>query len=313
MPVLLVLLVLVSLEAVLQAASLLVRSRTSAVVPAADVVILCIGDSHTYGADPEESYPALLQRHLDEAAPGRFAVVNLGVPGMNTSQMLARLPLQVARYAPDLVIAWAGANNAWNATGRDGEGASWLETAESAAMHSRLYRLVRVLLHDGAIHRAARSDGVGQTAARSDCAEGECDEPRTVWSLGEAGELDVVEHRPREEGRDDARQEASVHRDYTAVADWLAGAGIPFIVIRYPLELHPTASANRAIDRVARERSVPVLRADEPIARLTGRDRFYAWGNHPNPAMYREVARDLLPLVDAAVGLRGDAVRAAGR
>jgi len=42
-------------------------------------VVLCVGDSHTYGVMVEEAeaYPARLDRFLDEQVPGRFAVVNL--------------------------------------------------------------------------------------------------------------------------------------------------------------------------------------------------------------------------------------------
>jgi hypothetical protein len=61
-------------EAVLQAASLLVGDRAGHWRPGASVRILAIGDSHTYGSSiaGDQSYPAQLQRLLDEDAPARF-------------------------------------------------------------------------------------------------------------------------------------------------------------------------------------------------------------------------------------------------
>jgi len=46
-------------------------------------IILCLGDSVTYGygVDDEHTYPAELQRALDRRFPGRYAVLNAGVDG----------------------------------------------------------------------------------------------------------------------------------------------------------------------------------------------------------------------------------------
>ena len=66
-------------EVILQLASIFAPDRTSPWREGASERILCIGDSHTYGAGVErdESYPAQLQRVLDGLAPGRYAVMNL--------------------------------------------------------------------------------------------------------------------------------------------------------------------------------------------------------------------------------------------
>jgi hypothetical protein len=56
--------------------------------------ILCLGDSHTYGVlyTAEQSYPGHLQALLDLRAPSRYRVLNLGLPGMNSAEIAARLP-----------------------------------------------------------------------------------------------------------------------------------------------------------------------------------------------------------------------------
>jgi lysophospholipase L1-like esterase len=83
--------------------------------------ILCVGDSSTYGlgsSDRERrSYPSQLQRILSSANASRVQVVNLGLPGINSSQALAVLESNLDRYRPNLVLACAGMNDPWNMTG----------------------------------------------------------------------------------------------------------------------------------------------------------------------------------------------------
>lgn len=114
--------------------------------PEGAIVILCVGDSHTYGAPlpASESYPAQLQERLREDYPGKdFWVINVGIPGANTSMVLSRLPAWLARYQPDIVLFWAGVNNAWNvAETPDDEGLAAL------LFRSRVYRLISRLRHD---------------------------------------------------------------------------------------------------------------------------------------------------------------------
>ena len=80
-------------------------------------VILCVGDSHTYGTSipRAHAYPAQLQTYLDRVDPeGRYTVVNRGVPGMNSSQVAHVLPSWLRQNRPDFVVVWVGSNNWWN-------------------------------------------------------------------------------------------------------------------------------------------------------------------------------------------------------
>lgn len=84
-----------------------------------DSRILCIGDSSTYGLGASNtdkfSYPAQLQALLNEKAHNRkFQVLNFGVPGMNSSQVLHRFRENLLEYKPDIVIAMIGINDPWN-------------------------------------------------------------------------------------------------------------------------------------------------------------------------------------------------------
>jgi lysophospholipase L1-like esterase len=84
------------------------RSKPPALqaVPAGSVV-LAIGDSitHGIGAAPEAAYPAQL------AELTGWKVINGGVPGDTSAQILARLPALLAEHRPTLVILSAGGND----------------------------------------------------------------------------------------------------------------------------------------------------------------------------------------------------------
>lgn len=74
-------------------------------------VILCLGTSLTagYGLDPEQAYPALLQRRID-AEGLRYRVVNAGVSGETSAGALQRIDWLLQRPVAVLVLE-TGAND----------------------------------------------------------------------------------------------------------------------------------------------------------------------------------------------------------
>lgn len=78
----------------------------SAVKPKGVFRIICIGGANTYGADvnDDETYPAVLERELNAALPGKYEVWNAGVNAYVLHQETALAERIVAQYDPDLII-----------------------------------------------------------------------------------------------------------------------------------------------------------------------------------------------------------------
>lgn len=82
--------------------------------------VVCFGASTTYGSASSDratrSYPALLQGLLDDSrGPGRFKVINEGIPGESTREGLARLDKLLADEKPAWVLIQYGTNDMWDA------------------------------------------------------------------------------------------------------------------------------------------------------------------------------------------------------
>ncbi len=113
---------LLLLEATLQAGSIYIwlthRWQTTKSSSGLGRTILCVGDSWTYGVASSDvskkSYPAQLQEVLQGELPGEsWKVINRGVPGQNSSDMLKKLPDQLSKYRPEWVIILIGMNDSW--------------------------------------------------------------------------------------------------------------------------------------------------------------------------------------------------------
>ena len=109
-----------------------------------NVRVLCLGDSNTYGIwlDGSEAYPAVLQKLWNDSHPARpIEVLNLGVPGNNSSRLRNALPKLLRRYRPDLVTIMLGANDWWTVPEPLSDGGSGGRLASFLWRWSRVYRL----------------------------------------------------------------------------------------------------------------------------------------------------------------------------
>ena len=285
---LLVLITLLMAEGALQVASRFVSTRASDLRPGAAHRVLCVGDSHTYGVLlPENaSYPAQLQGFLDEQAAGAYSVVNLGVPGMNTTQVLNRLPDSVSRYRPDTLIVWCGNNDAWNSAEVDTKASDWRFRLEGLASHVRLYRLVRVWLFNRQLHRKVTSaqDWEGRRQ--------KIDIDTHGVTIHHGGSTERVQHVWSFPPQESAVEERAAP-DFRAMAEYARTAAIRLIFIAYPREMDAFAVANQAMRQVAAEYGLTVIESGHSVERVPEDQREFLWGAHPNGPMYREIARDV--------------------
>jgi lysophospholipase L1-like esterase len=258
----LLLAVILAAEGMLQLASRFVAERSDASGMVGKDRILCVGDSHTYGVMVErgESYPARLQQILDRREPGLHAVVNRGVPGMNTSQLRNRVPGWLDYYRPDLLIVWAGVNNAWNTAELDRPPSALWSAVDRALLGSRLYRLLRVRLHTRSLDRGA------------------------------------VEYREAE-GPDLSRVESHATADFAAIADEARAADVDLIFVTYPNPVGAFVGANDAMRRVAQEKGAYLVDSSLSLGRVPVEKREWHPGFHPGADTYAEIARDVSEIV----------------
>jgi len=277
-------------EVGLRAASVFVRDRSGAW--GSGVKILCVGDSHTYGVIvPEsESYPAQLQRILDEREPGAYSVVNIGVPGRNTAQALRRLPVNLSRYQPDVVIFWLGINDAWNVTDSYTEGTAF----DRLLLWSKVYRFVRVYLHDRHLEQSRlvvegrRHVGVRNTLNPRD--------PQTVIDAGggETTVLDLAEEKLSGEQLTD-----TIVHDYRVMAGLVRATGAVPMFLAYPLDLAAFGNANAAARSL---RDVVVVETRPAIERVPDWSKRFLAALHPDGAMYGEIAADVADEIQQMCG-----------
>jgi lysophospholipase L1-like esterase len=287
-----VLAALVLLELALQLGSRFVGDRSGAWAPGATRRVLCVGDSHTYGAlvRREDTFPTHLQRLLDAQQPNVWSVLNLGVPGMSSTQVRNRLPLWLSRYQPDVVVAWSGANDSWNVSEIDDARGGFALALEQLALRSRVWRLLRVKLHDLALERdVARGRGVWDVAK----VEGALSTQET-WTVRRDGRIERFTHQREAENQyaDDAQVEARAQADYAAMAGIARAAGVELVLVEYPLDLGMFAAANRAMKQVGAELGVLLVDSTVSQARVPEAKRQWLWAGHPSGPIYEEIARD---------------------
>jgi len=116
-----ILICLLSFELILQITGLFfaLKIKKQNLAKGGDIHIICIGDSFTYGlgVPRSEAYPSQLEKVLNNAYPQKhIKVINLGVPGYNSSQCLNTIKEKLDYYKPKIILVMSGMNNCWNFT-----------------------------------------------------------------------------------------------------------------------------------------------------------------------------------------------------
>jgi hypothetical protein len=123
------------------------RNEHSAEKPQGIYRILMLGDSVTFGfgVDQTQSFPAVLERLLNEKNQAKYQIINAGVPGYSIQDEGALLPALLARYQPDLVL--------WTVTSNDYDDSFGIDDAGRIAFSNADYVVnaghIAVWGHDG--------------------------------------------------------------------------------------------------------------------------------------------------------------------
>jgi acyl-CoA thioesterase I len=75
--------------------------------------IVCLGDSITQAGEGPGGYVWLVRKYLDALYPGT-EVINAGISGHKSTDMLARFDRDVLEHKPDLVTISVGVNDVWH-------------------------------------------------------------------------------------------------------------------------------------------------------------------------------------------------------
>lgn len=259
---------LVAAEGVWRVAALFRGGSRAGAVGDAEIRLLCEGDSNTFGVRVavSDSYPERVAKLIREGlAPDdarRVAVVNHGVPGRNTAQILGAIDDDVAESRPQLVLVLAGLNNSWNAA------------APTFFDRLRVVRLAKILLHDAAVGARGDANSIPERAA--------------VARL--SGE------------RSEAELEAQTRADLVAIAARVRAAGASPVLLTYPGHHPHMGPFNRAARAAAAESGALLVDLDKTfdahIARY-GFEALFFEDTHAAEPGYRLMARDIVTtLVD---------------
>lgn len=297
------------LEFALQAASLFVSSDRE--LQEGDCLVLCQGDSHTYGLwlPPDSAYPAQLEALLTERDVELSSVLNRGIPGKTTWQMLDELEPDIERWNPKAVCLWGGVNDR---TGRrpDSESTHWWSTL----------RTVR-LLHNLADRVAPQVSEEAQVADTENLPETPTGDERDTFDVANSAitRIGTQERRLDFEGRDGEMQHLFMHGGNPSVEQytyWIQddleraarlaqSRGAVPLLMTYPVDDPPRLEINRAIERAAQNtgaRFVDLRTHFEEAAKIHGWGPLLYGRGHPKELGYSIIAHVVLAaLVDEGI------------
>jgi lysophospholipase L1-like esterase len=207
-----------------------------------------------------------------------------------------RLPAQLDRLRPDVVLVWCGVNDVWNRLEEDLPPGSLCSPVQSFVTGLRLTRLARVWLQSEEIEQ--QQDIAGHSFG---------DRPRfslvpgapTGGTTVDWGDR-VEELHFRDMGRrsdDDAGRIAAA--DYDAIVTVARAHAVPIAFVNYPLAFPIFSGFNKAMAEVGRRRGVPVIDSVRALDRVPKERRTWVFMAHPGPAIYAEIARDVAATVKA--------------
>lgn len=262
------------------------------------IVVLCIGDSHTWGRGA--GYPQLLAERLAERS-SRYRVVNLGVPGTNTAQLRRRLPEQLDRYRPALLVVWSGVNNSWNLTDAELRSGAGGDPGWRLSDYSRIARFFRVWRHQRTLRRLFEERGA--YLAPEVASSHEPGVARFERSLGDDSDTYVNRSGSRLAGEELV---AATRDDLVWIVTHARERGVPTVLVAYGLPGGPYGDATLGIRAAAEATGAPLVEAStvgfelasSAEARGVDPPRLYDESVHPTQPLYAAVGERVLQIAD---------------
>jgi lysophospholipase L1-like esterase len=301
---------LLVIEVGLQLASLVARpllARKSAGDVSRDAItLLCVGDSHTYGArlPDEESYPSQLKVLLAERYPEwEFNVVNLGFSGVNSAFVANRLESRILQIRPQLAMVSAGANNIWNSL----EAEAWAtetrwDAVKRMLMRLKLFRLAAITSSTQTKYHFEPEEEEGSRWHHEN-PEGR---PIPHVSLLPVYGITYKKRKREEELRGDGLAHSIVF-DMERIAALTQSYHIPVIWYNCPWPRH-FPRVLQTIANTGARLGMPVLQAEKDYARaLADGHTLRTLGNsrgvglHPSGILYGYIVESMVPLVEEAL------------
>ena len=278
-------------EAGLHVAAFFMKRSTRAEIPvewvAGKLRVLCLGDSNTYGLwlDRNEAYPQQLEAVWNEriSAP-KLEVLNLGIPGTNSSRLVRELPKMLETVEPDIVIIMIGVNDFWTLPTPLDDAPAPHSQGNFLTRHSLLYRLYDLY------QRGRKSS---QLEVFMDPKASLTDKAQHKVRLGDREfEMGFVHAEQGLQGdsvglRDDLLRLVGLARD----------AKSPLYLMTYPTDRSFYDLANEVIRNVAKETGTPLIDLTAVFAPICPNpdcpDTLFPDG-HPKAPGYRIVAETIL-------------------
>ena len=250
------------------------------------VTLLCLGDSNTYGVYEEthETYPARLEGLLDARTPGGpHRVVNLGIPGLNSRQVLEGLPRALEELEPDAVLVLAGVNNTW----------SWQPDSAVDYREPPWYEGLRlVVLARLAAARVAGSSGAGDPNGAVERVD-EVDRT-TASGTDREGRAFSYEGPPPAGTPTPFPLDESLARDFRELDALALERAVPLVFLTYACSESDYGTTNGAIRAAAARTGRPLIDAEPAVMGLVprlGAQQIFHGDAHPRPVGYEVFAR----------------------
>jgi len=294
---------LVLTEACLQLASWALGrgDQRGAVERGAGLWVLCHGDSNVYGVyeDARDSYPAQLQTLLNvgsEDAPHR--VRNLGLPGLNSRQLVRSLEGLLPEELPDALLVTIGANNEW----------SWTPSAGVARSEPPWYESLR-LVKLGRIAAARLRDDEGRARSEDDGSlrvevEGN-GKNRIGHMVDREGTAISTFSGQRITTLDLSEQRRVLTEDLAELAALCSANEVPLFVVGYGSDRGKYGESNAILREATGELGIPlvdVVPALQALVQQRGFEQVHYLDLHPRAIGYARIAEQVLgALVDAGI------------